>query len=172
LSRVAILTASDRAAVGARDDVSGKVINEIITAQEGLQVCDYVVVPDNQEQITDVLLAWCESGIDLVLTTGGTGFGPRDRTPEATKAVIEREVPGIPEAMRVLSLQKTDRAMLSRAVAGIRKQTLIINLPGSPKAVEECLEYILPAVRHGLDILGGNVDDCAAGTEDRPERDP
>jgi molybdenum cofactor synthesis domain-containing protein len=98
--------------------------------------------------------------LNLVLTSGGTGFGPRDNTPEATKAVIEREVPGIPEIMRWESVKKTPRAMLSRAVAGIRKQTLIINLPGSPKAVRECLEVILPALTHGLEILNGQTGEC------------
>jgi molybdenum cofactor synthesis domain-containing protein len=157
---VGILIASDKASEGKRQDQSGAVITEIIK-NLGWKVVSYLVVADDTAQIKNALLSMCdEQKINLILTSGGTGFGPRDNTPEATKAVIEREVPGIPEVMRRESMEKTPRAMLSRAVAGIRKQTLIINLPGSPKAVRECLEVILPALTHGLEILNGQTGEC------------
>jgi molybdenum cofactor synthesis domain-containing protein len=157
---VGILIASDKASEGKRQDQSGAVITEIIK-NLGWKVVSYLVVADDTAQIKNALLSMCdEQKINLILTSGGTGFGPRDNTPEATKAVIEREVPGIPEVMRRESMEKTPRAMLSRAVAGIRKQTLIINLPGSPKAVRECLEAILPALTHGLEILNGQTGEC------------
>jgi molybdenum cofactor synthesis domain-containing protein len=136
---VGILIASDKASEGKRQDQSGAVITEIIK-NLGWKVVSYLVVADDTAQIKNALLSMCdEQKINLILTSGGTGFGPRDNTPEATKAVIEREVPGIPEVMRRESMEKTPRAMLSRPVAGIRKQTLIINLPGSPKAERECM---------------------------------
>lgn len=157
---VGILTASDRASRGERQDQSGTVITEIMNNM-GWKVMTYMVVADDAEQIKNALLTMCdEQKLNLVLTTGGTGFAPRDNTPEATSAVIEREVPGIPEVMRWESMKKTPRAMLSRAVAGIRKQTLIINLPGSSRAVRECLEVILPALTHGVEILTGRTGEC------------
>ena len=159
---VGILIASDKASDGKRQDQSGMVITEIIN-NLGWKVVSYLVVADDTVQIKSALLSMCDNQkINLVLTSGGTGFGPRDNTPEATKAVIEREVPGIPEIMRWESMKKTPRAMLSRAVAGIRKQTLIINLPGSPKAVRECLEVVLPALTHGLEILNGQSGECGS----------
>jgi molybdenum cofactor synthesis domain-containing protein len=118
------------------------------------------IVPDEQDLIRATLVEWSEEGLDLVLTTGGTGFSPRDWTPEATKAVIERETPGLAEAMRAAGLKATPKAMLSRAVAGIRKSTLIVNLPGSEKAVRESLEAILPALPHGVEILKGTAGEC------------
>ena len=158
--RVGILTASDKGAAGQREDVSAQVIKEII-AEAGWQVEDYCIVPDELEAIKDALISMVEQKkLDLILTTGGTGFSPRDVTPEATKSVIQREVPGIPEVMRAVSLKKTSRAMLSRAVAGIRKQALIINLPGSPRAVKECLEAIMDSLPHGLEILTGRGGEC------------
>ncbi|MDN5332160.1 MAG: molybdopterin adenylyltransferase [Tepidanaerobacteraceae bacterium] len=159
LIRVGILTASDRGARGEREDKSAKVIEELIATVNG-RVEEYVLVPDDLDAIKESLMAMCEKGLDLILTTGGTGFSPRDNTPEATLAVIEKEVPGIPEAMRQRSLEKTPHAMLSRAVAGIRGTTLIINLPGSPKAVRENLEVVLPAIPHAVELLKGTVKDC------------
>lgn len=159
LIRVGILTASDRGARGEREDKSAKVIEELIATVNG-RVEEYVLVPDDLDAIKESLMAMCEKGLDLILTTGGTGFSPRDNTPEATLAVIEKQVPGIPEAMRQKSLEKTPHAMLSRAVAGIRGRTFIINLPGSPRAVRENLEVVLPALPHAVQLLKGGVTDC------------
>ncbi|MCG0274952.1 MAG: molybdopterin-binding protein [Thermosediminibacteraceae bacterium] len=159
LIRVGILTASDRGARGEREDKSGKVIEEMIETING-RVEEYAVVPDDLEAIKSSLIAMCEKGLDLVLTTGGTGLSPRDNTPEATLAVVEKVVPGIAEAMRYKSLEKTPHAMLSRGLAGIRGKTLIINLPGSPKAVRENLEVVLPAIPHAVELLNGGVRDC------------
>lgn len=159
--RVAILTASDKGSRGERVDESGPLIQQIIE-NAGYQVGDYLILPDEQEQITDQLRRWSEGGqIDLILTTGGTGFSPRDCMPEATLAVADRLVPGIAEAMRAYSMQITPRAMLSRATSVICRSTLIINLPGSPKAVRETLEYLLPSLGHGLDILTSRASECA-----------
>ena len=129
-------------------------------AAAGYQVAAQSVVPDERGEIEAALTALSDSGTALIVTTGGTGFSPRDVTPEATAAVCQRMVPGIPEAMRLASLAVTPRAMLSRAVAGIRDRTLIVNLPGSPKAVRENLEAVLPALRHGLEVLWGASTDC------------
>jgi molybdopterin adenylyltransferase len=160
--RVAILTVSDRSAAGARDDRSGEVIRELITTGMDAEIVDYRIVPDEQPAIEAALCEWADAATaDLILTTGGTGLAPRDVTPEATRAVIEREVPGIPEAMRYASLQVTAFAMLSRMVAGTRGRCLIINLPGSPKGVRENLSVVLPALAHGLDKLLGDPSDCA-----------
>jgi molybdenum cofactor synthesis domain-containing protein len=158
--RVAIITASDKGSRGEREDVSGQVIREM--CQSFGQISSYEILADERNLISEALCRICdEDQADVVFTTGGTGFSPRDVTPEATIDAAERMVPGIPEAMRAKSLQVTNRAMLSRAVAAIRKQTLIVNLPGSPKAVKECLEVILPALGHGIDILRGNAGECA-----------
>lgn len=160
--RVGILTASDKGAAGEREDLSAGVIREIVTGL-GWQVSSYKIVSDDLEAISGALLEMADmEGLDLILTTGGTGFSPRDNTPEATRAVIDREVPGIPEVMRAVSLKKTSRAMLSRAAAGIRRRTLIINLPGSQKAVRECLEAIVDALPHGLEILTGKGGECGS----------
>ena len=159
--RVAIITSSDSGYAGDREDKSGVVIREIVEAA-GYQAVYYIMLPDDREKLAYEMRRICDECVaDLILTTGGTGFSPRDCTPEATMDVTERPVPGIPEAMRYLSLQITPRAMLSRAMAGICKKTLIVNLPGSPKAVRECLEYVLPALSHGLDILTGADSKCA-----------
>lgn len=159
--RAAIITSSDTGYAGEREDLSGPAIREMIEPA-GYEVVYQKVWPDDRQILEHEMKEICDSGLaDLILTTGGTGFSPRDVMPEATLAVTERVVPGIPEAMRAYSLQFTGRAMLSRAAAGIRKQTLIVNLPGSPKAVRECLEYILPQLEHGLQILLGQTGDCA-----------
>lgn len=159
--RVGIITASDKGSKGERVDLSGELILSIME-KESYEVVQYEILPDEQKILEEVMIKWCdEEGVDLILTTGGTGFSKRDVTPEATKAIIEKEALGIAEAMRYHSLKITDRAMLSRAVAGIRGETLIVNLPGSPKAVQENLEYLLPTLRHGLEILIGKDSECA-----------
>jgi len=158
--RVGIITSSDKGAAGEREDLSGPAIRELLPA-ECYQVVAYQVVPDDKEILKGLLIQLCdEEKCHLVLTTGGTGFSQRDVTPEATTEVAERMVPGIAEAIRAYSLRITKRAMLSRAVSGIRGNTLIINLPGSPKAVKESLEYILDTLPHGLDILSGEAGEC------------
>jgi len=159
--KVGVLTLSDKGSRGEREDKSGQVIKEMVREIDGV-VVKYEVIPDEYELIVKTLISWCdEEKLDLILTTGGTGLSPRDVTPEATKAVITREVPGIPEAMRMASLAKTNRAMLSRAVAGTRGGTLIINLPGSPKGVRENLEVVLPVIPHALEILQARGGECA-----------
>ncbi|MGB9839673.1 MogA/MoaB family molybdenum cofactor biosynthesis protein [Thermovenabulum sp.] len=157
--RVGVITASDRGYRGEREDLSGKVIEEMVKEINGV-VEEYKVLPDDLEVIKKELINMSDKGLDLILTTGGTGLSPRDNTPEATLAVVEKLVPGIPEAMRMASLAKTPHAMLSRAVAGIRGKTLIVNLPGSPKGVRENLSVILPALPHAVEVLRGEVKDC------------
>jgi molybdopterin adenylyltransferase len=159
--RVAILTSSDSGYAGQREDVSGPVIREI-AEKAGYEVVSMTLLPDDRERLAGEMARIAdENAADLLLTTGGTGFSPRDCMPEATADIAERMVPGIPEAMRAYSMQFTKRAMLSRASAAIRKSTLIVNLPGSPKAVRECLEYIMPELQHGLEILTGAASNCA-----------
>lgn len=159
--RVAIITSSDSGYAGEREDKSGPVIAEMVTAA-GYTVVSQEILPDDYEMLTKRMTEICDShGAELILTTGGTGFSVRDIMPEATAAVCERMVPGIPEAMRAYSMQFTPRAMLSRAASGIRKRTLIVNMPGSPKAVRESLEFILPSLGHGLEILTGEATNCA-----------
>lgn len=152
---VGVLTISDSGAKGAREDTSGETIRAMVTSQLPKAVISAgAIIPDEQVLIEGTLREWSdEKELNLVLTTGGTGLSPRDVTPEATKAVIEREAPGIAEAMRAVSLQHTPFGMLSRGIAGTRGRTLIINLPGSPKAVKECLEYILPVLPHAVNLL-------------------
>ncbi len=159
--RVAIITLSDKGARGEREDVSGQVIREMVT-EAGYSVTEQLLLSDDREGLANELRRIADNRMaDLILTTGGTGFSPRDNTPEATMDVVERPVPGIAEAMRFSSLQITKRAMLSRAVSGIRKSTLIINLPGSPKAVKENLSYLMDTLEHGLAILTGTDGECA-----------
>lgn len=159
--KVGVLTASDMGARGEREDLSAPVIKELI-AHIGGEVVAYAVVPDTRALLEEKLKEFSDQGLDLVLTTGGTGLAPRDVTPEATLAVVEKIIPGIGEAMRAASLRITPHGMLSRGLAGIRHRTLIVNLPGSPKAVRECLEVILPALPHGLKVLRGEDTECTA----------
>ena len=163
--RVGILTVSDRAAAGRYEDRGGPLIRELVTARLMADVVDYTIVPDEVDRIRQTLITWSDThGLDLILTTGGTGFAPRDVTPEATRSVMEREAPGLVFAMLQASLPITPHAMLSRAAAGIRGRTLIINLPGSPKAVRENLESILPALPHAVALLSESPD-AEAGHE-------
>lgn len=158
--RVGIITSSDKGAAGEREDLSGPAIETMLPS--GLyQVVSYRILPDEMEELKGEMIRLSdEEQCDLILTTGGTGFSPRDITPEATLAVCDRMAPGIAEAIRAYSLAITKRAMLSRAVSGMRGNTLIINLPGSPKAVKEALEYILDTLPHGIDILTGKAGEC------------
>jgi molybdopterin adenylyltransferase len=154
---VGILTISDKGSQGQRHDKSGKVIRDSLFKMDS-SVAKYEVIPDEQEVIASKLADWADIvGVDVILTTGGTGLGKRDVTPEATLAVIDKSVPGFAEAMRIKSLEKTPMAVLSRATAGVRGKCLIINLPGSPKAVRECLEVVLPAIPHAVEIIKGEV---------------
>jgi len=159
--RLGILIMSDRGAAGEREDQSGRQILSLVGPD--YHCAYYEIIPDEKELIVGKMTDACDNlKLDLLLTSGGTGFSQRDVTPEATREVVERLVPGIPEAMRAYGLQKTPQAMLSRAVAGIRGKTLIINLPGSVKGVRESLEAIMPALSHGLDILVGSAGECGA----------
>ena len=159
--RAAIVCMSDKGYRGKREDISSNVIEEILL-ENNYTISEKIIIPDEYSLIKDTLKNICDSNLaDLVITTGGTGFSKRDVTPEATLEVCEKVVPGIPEAIRAYSMTITKRAMLSRAAAGIRKDTLIINLPGSPKAVRESLEYIISTLNHGLEILIGSASDCA-----------
>lgn len=159
--QVGILTASDKGSRGEREDLSGQAIKTMVE-EIGWEVKIIEIVPDEKSIIEEKLIYFSdELKIDVIFTTGGTGFSPRDVTPEATLAVVERVTPGIPEAMRWESLKITPRAMLSRAAAGIRGKTIIINLPGSPKGVKECLGVVLPSLEHGIEILQGTASECA-----------
>lgn len=157
--QVGIITISDRSARGEREDLAGPLIEEMMT-EAGYEIVKKEIIPDEKELIKENLIKMAEEDIGLILTTGGTGLYERDVTPEATIEVSEKLVPGIPEAMRAYSAKITNRAYLSRAQAGIRKKSLIINLPGSPKAVRENIEAILPFLDHGLEILRGGQSDC------------
>lgn len=156
-----IITSSDSGYAGKREDLSGKVIEEI-GRKHGFKIEKYVMVPDDKEMLKNEMINMADNlNIELVLTTGGTGFSKRDITPEATKEVIEREALGIPEAVRAYSLTLTKRAMLSRATAGIRGETLIVNMPGSPKACREIMDYLIEELKHGIDIMKGRTGECA-----------
>lgn len=158
---IGIIIVSDKGSKGQRTDESGPVIEELLRPLGGI-LKKYIIVADEKEEIKKVIKEMSdELHIDLILTSGGTGFAPRDNTPEATLEMIDRLVPGIPEAMRAESMKVTPKAMLSRAIAGIRKRALIINLPGSPKGVRECLNVVIPALEHGVEVLRGEASDCA-----------
>ena len=161
MKRTAIITSSDAGYRGEREDLSGPAIKEIVE-REGYEVVSMDILPDDREMLSKRMAEIADNGeAELILTTGGTGFSQRDIMPEATEDIIERRVPGIPEAMRAYSMTITKRAMLSRATAGIRKKTLIINMPGSPKAVKESLEYIIDSLAHGIEIMTGEAGNCA-----------
>jgi molybdenum cofactor synthesis domain-containing protein len=155
----AIITLSDKGSRGEREDLGGPLIREMIK-KISAEVLHYEIIPDEKELIKEKLIEYSRSA-DLIITTGGTGLSPRDVAPDATLEVIEREIPGIAEAMRMAGLKITNRAMLSRAVAGIRGKTLIINLPGSPKAVKEGLEAIMDVLPHAIEKIKGSTEDCA-----------
>ena len=158
--KVGILTISDKGSRGEREDLSGKVIEEVVKKIKG-EVKYYQIIPDEKDIIQEELIKVVdELHLDLILTTGGTGLAKRDVTPDATLAIIEKEVPGISEIIRSESFKKTNRAILSRGVAGIRKESLIINLPGSPKGARESLEIVLEALPHGIEILKGQATEC------------
>ncbi|MFO7983975.1 MAG: MogA/MoaB family molybdenum cofactor biosynthesis protein [Desulfuromonadales bacterium] len=157
---IGVLTLSDKGSQGKRLDESGRLASEILS--ELGRVSHYEILPDDTEKIVALLVQWIdEQGADLIVTTGGTGLSPRDITPEATQRVLDYEIPGIAEAMRTAGLAKTPHAMLSRAVAGVRGRSLILNLPGSPKGVTENLQVVLPALEHALKKLRGDPADCA-----------
>jgi molybdenum cofactor synthesis domain-containing protein len=166
--RTGILTISDRCARGEREDKGGPLIREIMKRIGG-EIIAYQTIPDEAPDITAKLAQLADEGnVDLVLTTGGTGFSPRDHTPEATLDAIDKRAAGLEEAMRMEGYRRNKRAILSRGVCGIRKQTLIINLPGSPRAIEESLEAILPVLPHAIDVLRGEIKDCdVSGPEEK-----
>lgn len=155
---IAILTLSDKGSRGEREDLSGPEIKDMV---RGIGTVGYYeVIPDEKDLIKEKLIDY-STKVDLIITTGGTGLSPRDVTPEATLEVIDREIPGIAEAIRIKGLKKTDRAMLSRAVAGVRGKTLIINLPGSPKAIREGLDAVMGVIPHAVEKIKGSMEDCA-----------
>lgn len=163
--RVGVITASDKGSQGQREDLSGAVLKELVKEIEG-EVVLYTILPDDQELLAQTMKKWVDKeGLDLILTTGGTGFSLRDVTPEATLSIADRMVPGIAEVMRYESYKITPKAMLSRAVAALRKKTLIINMPGSPKACKECWAALVPALPHGIQILKGEASECAAPSQ-------
>ena len=158
--RAGVITASDKGAAGEREDISGETLKEILR-ENGYLIAGYCVLPDDQDTLAEEMIRLADGDVcDVVFTTGGTGLSPRDVTPEATLSVAHRLVPGISEALRAQSMKITNRAMLSRGVSVVRERTLIINLPGSPKAVKESLDVILDAVSHGLAILRGDDGEC------------
>ncbi len=159
--KVGILTLSDKGSKGEREDLSGKILKEMSESQ-GWSVLKYDIIPDERSQIVEVLKTWVDKeNLDLILTTGGTGVYFRDVTPEATKEVIEKEIPGIPEYIRYISYPITPMSALTRGVAGIRKQTLIINLPGSPKAIKEIFPQLIPVIKHAVEKIKGDPSECA-----------
>ena len=159
--KVGILTLSDKGSKGEREDLSGKALKDF-SEVEGWEVIKYEIIPDEKEQIVEILKIWADKEkLDFIITTGGTGVYPRDVTPEATKEVIEKEIPGIPEYIRYISYPLTPMAALTRGVAGIRKKTLIINLPGSPKAIKEIFPKLIPIIKHAIEKIKGDPSECA-----------
>jgi len=159
--RAGVLTISDKGAKGLREDESGEIILRMLE-EFGLTVVKMEIIPDDRQQIADTLIMWVDKdGLALIITSGGTGLSPTDVTPQAMEQVIDYQVPGLAEAMRAASLKKTPHAMISRAMAGVRNSSLIINLPGSPRGAEENLSVVLPALDHGLSKLAGDTTDCA-----------
>lgn len=155
--RAAVITVSDACASGHREDTSGRALVELLS-EHGAEIVETKILADDLDPLTDALRALCErSDVNLIVTTGGTGLGPRDNTPEATLKVIEREAPGVAEAIRTESLKHTPMAMISRGVCGVCSGTLIVNLPGSPKAVRESFAVIKPVLSHAVDLLGGKT---------------
>jgi molybdenum cofactor synthesis domain-containing protein len=159
--RAGVLTISDKGSQGLREDESGEVVKELLRSH-GFSVVKQAVVPDRQEEIVEILVSWVDGeGLTLIITSGGTGLSPTDVTPQAMEEVIDYEVPGMAEAMRAASLKKTPHAMISRAMVGVRKRSLIINLPGSPGGARDNLSVVLPALPHALSKLCGDPSDCA-----------
>jgi molybdopterin adenylyltransferase len=169
--KVGILTVSDKGARGKREDKSGPAIRQMMEMM-GAEIVRVLIVPDDRTAIQETLTEWSAGGLDLILTTGGTGLSPRDWTPEATKAVIERETPGISEAIRRAGMEKTATAMLSRAASGIRGSTLIINLPGSERAVRESLEAVRGTLPHAIETLRGEAGECGTAPSQRDRKGP
>lgn len=162
-----ILTISDKGWRGQRRDESGPAIRDRLSLLDNT-VVRYEIIPDEMDIIISKLTEWADEGnVDVILTTGGTGLGPRDVTPEATLSIVDKAVPGLTEAMRAETFKKTPFSLLSRAVAGIRGRCLIINLPGSPKAVQECLEIVLPVIPHAVEIIKGEITEHSAGHRER-----
>jgi molybdopterin adenylyltransferase len=158
---VAIITLSDKGSKGQREDVTGEKLINFINNEDNYKVKYYNMIPDNKDMLKNEIIKLCNDNIDLILTNGGTGFSKRDITPEATKEVIEREIPGISEYIRMKSSEKVKRAILSRGVSGIRKNAVIINLPGSPKGAIESIECVIDVIGHGIEILKGEATECA-----------
>jgi len=159
--KVGILTLSDKGSKGEREDLSGKTLIELSEA-ENWNVTKYEIIPDEKDQIVEILKNWADKeSLDLIITTGGTGVYPRDVTPEATKEVIEKEIPGIPEYIRYISYPITPMAALTRGLAGVRKTTLIINLPGNPKAIKEIFPRLVPIIKHAIEKIKGDPSECA-----------
>lgn len=161
----AVLTISTRSSAGVREDTSGPALCELVRQKLG-KVVHYKVIPDDRDRIISEIKKICDDGMaDVIFTLGGTGLAPSDVTPEATRIVIDREVPGISETLRFKSMEKTDRAMLSRGISGVRKNTLIINMPGSEKAVKECFDIVRPVLEHAIELIHGKVKDCGRKDE-------
>jgi molybdenum cofactor synthesis domain-containing protein len=161
MMRAGVITLSDKGSKGQREDVSGKLVRDMLK-DAGICVDIYEIIPDEHDLIVSTLKNWCDSKeLSLIVTTGGTGVSPRDVTPDATLKVIEKEIPGMAEVMRMKSLEKTPHAMISRAVAGIRGKTLIVNLPGSPGGVKDCLSAIIAALPHAIQKISGDMSECA-----------